>query len=534
MQPKLRLIPTPEGDTIEYDGIALYSPQSPRRSAVRRALAAEILPRSIVYVPSPALGYGLTELIDSLPEGCLVLCHELDPTLATLFTPPHDDRVFWVLGDTVEDFLRTLDPHRLIRFRRVVRVTLSGGYRVAPERYGNAYEQIERTIRTSWQNRITTAAMGRLWFRNLIANLAHPGVRSIDSYAGSEKPWLVVGAGPSLDAVIPTVASIRDRVLLIAADTALAALDAHGITADVCVAVEAQSVNLDDITTTHRRPRTVFADTTAHPAFIRQFPVDGRYFFSSRFTDLAFLRRFEPVMPTFLPALGSVGVVAVEIATRLSDGPVFIAGLDFAYTAGKTHALGSPQHLAHLRSVFRLEPNPMFTLCVERRAIQATGKDGLRVLTNGVLTSYAESLRSIVADHPHRIFDLGSTGLPIGATALSREDCTLMIERCAVASERPLSAAGSAQPNDAGTYETRKAAFTDEIDLLKHAETAARAMADGRGNVSEYLTATSAVEYTYYDFPDLDTADRASRAFASRVAISAAYFREKISHAFEL
>ncbi len=534
MQSKLRLIPTPEGDTVEYDGIALYSPQSPRMSAVRRALAARILPRSIVYIPSPVLGYGVAELIDSLPEGCLVLCHELDPALAALFKPPPDDRVFWVVGDTIGDFLRSLDPQRLIRFRRVVRVTLSGGYRIAPERYGNAYEQIERTIRTSWQNRITTTAMGRLWFRNLIANLAHPGVRSIDSYAGSEKPWLVVGAGPSLDAVIPTIASIRDRVLLIAADTALAALDAHGITADVCVAVEAQSVNLDDITTTQVRPRTVFADTTAHPAFARQFPEDGRFFFSSRFTDLAFLRRFEPVMPTFLPALGSVGVVAVEIAARLSDAPVFIAGLDFAYTAGKTHALGSPQHVAHLRSMSRLEPDAMFTLCAERRAVQTIGKDGLRVLTNGVLTSYAESLRSIVSDHSHRIFDLGSTGLPLGATALLHEDCVLMIESRAVASERLLSVAHSAESHDAATYETRKGVFFDEIDLLKRAETAARAVANGRGNLDEYLAAISAVEYTYYDFPDLDTADRASRGFASRVAISAAYFREKISRAFGL
>ena len=534
MQSKLRLIPTHEGDTVEYDGLALYSPHSPRTSAVRRARAIKILPKSLVYVPSPALGYGIAELIATMPNDCVVLCHELDPALAALFTPPIDDRVFWVHGDTVDDFLGSLSPETLSRLRRVVRVTLSGGYRIASAAYNRAYEQIERTIRTTWQNRITTAAMGRLWFRNLVTNLSLPNVSSIEAYTETDKPWCVVGAGPSLDAVIPTIASIRDRVLLVAADTALAVLDAHGITADVCVAVEAQSVNLDDITTTRSRPRVLFADTTTHPAFVRHFPEETRFFFCSRFTNLAFLRRFEPFMPTFLPALGSVGVVAVEIATRLSAGPVFIAGLDFSYSAGRTHALGSPQHLSHLRALSRFDSDPLFTLCVERRAIHATGKDGSRVLTNGILTSYAESLRSIVHEHRSRVFDLGATGLPIGVPMITGDRCAAIVDPTDTVPERKTPVARGAESPESAPYRTRQMAFSDELELLERAETASRAIARGNGDKSEYLAAISAVEYTYYDFPDADTVQTVSRGFASRVAISAAYYREKIARAFGL
>ena len=80
------LTPTPEGATVRYRGRLLYSPETPRSSAVRRALASDPLERTLYLVPSLGLGYGLDALLDRCPPSSHILCVEIDQTLMALGT----------------------------------------------------------------------------------------------------------------------------------------------------------------------------------------------------------------------------------------------------------------------------------------------------------------------------------------------------------------------------------------------------------------------------------------------------------------
>ena len=65
-----QLLETAAGVTVRYRGRTLYAPSDPVGSAlrrVRRYLSSPHIERSLVFVPSVGLGYGLAELLAGLP-----------------------------------------------------------------------------------------------------------------------------------------------------------------------------------------------------------------------------------------------------------------------------------------------------------------------------------------------------------------------------------------------------------------------------------------------------------------------------------
>ena len=124
-------------------------------------------------------------------------------------------------------------------------------------------------------------------------------------------------------------------------------------------------------------------------------------FFSSEFAPLQLFARMASagLLPCPFPALGSVGVAAVNAALRLTSGEIFLTGLDFSYPRLQTHARGTPYHLSALVGASRLSApdGPSFRAISARRRGLAEDKHGKRVLTDSVLESYGESLRRIVA-----------------------------------------------------------------------------------------------------------------------------------------
>ncbi len=70
------------------------------------------------------------------------------------------------------------------------------------------------------------------------------------------RPALLVAAGPSLDANLPAIAAHRDRVVLIAVDTALRPLLAAGLAPDLVVALDPSDVNASHLVDLPLCPRT--------------------------------------------------------------------------------------------------------------------------------------------------------------------------------------------------------------------------------------------------------------------------------------
>ena len=414
-----------------YAGRHLYSRHQPEQTVSKRVRQVSLQPDTLYVAFSPLLGYGLKQLLARLPHGSHVLAIECIDALAETSHSSGSQLDAIVAEDTERCSLldaatplaaaRMLQALGVSRFRRVSTVALSGGEQLARDSYAEIALALDTEVRTHWQNRLTLIAMGQLWARNLIENLARLP-RAADAASLSTNAAVVVcGAGPTLSDHLPWLRAHRDHFVLIAVDTAMATLCAAEISPDFVFILEAQHANLADFVPCLHPTLPIIADLTSSPAVLRLFH-GPRYLYSSEYAPVSVLTRLREygLLPLPMRPLGSVGVAAVAAALEITSALVIAIGLDFAYTHNLTHARGAPSHLARLTAGSRLTPplTSQADAIYRRPLLQARSKDGGTVLSDLVLDSYALQLRRL-SEGGARVFDLAGPGLRIAADTLS-------------------------------------------------------------------------------------------------------------------
>jgi hypothetical protein len=520
------LVPTDAGPSLHWKGVVFYPAANPIEYARRKARVFSPPPRTLVFVPSVGLGYGLEELLQRLSEHSAILCVESSQEImgcAVAHGLPRDPRLLIVRTSEAAGVREALRSLGVARFRRVVEVPLCAGYRLSPALYTRLRVTLEEDIRRYWQNRLTLIAMGSLQVRNLFSNLAFlPYARDFSALA-SGRPAVVAGAGPSLDDSIPTLVKLRERYVLVAADTALPALMARGLVPDLVVALEAQLANLQDFIPGRSATTLIASDVTSHPAVNRLFP--GRtFFFSSRFAELGIFDRLDRagLLPASFPALGSVGVAAVRSAMRITGGDVFLTGLDFSLPGLRTHARGTPHHVAMLLGAARNHPpgQDTFAVIAARPLVRVPDKSGSPVMTDRVLMSYRDNLRAEVGEEADRVNDIGTAGLDLGLRRLG----AARFEEILGATAASRGAALDIDATRGFPAENLRSFFTDEIGLLRRAAGSMR-QAAASGSVSEECRALLGdVNYAWVHFPDEPELPTPSRGFLARVGVATGYY----------
>ena len=538
-------------ENVLAKGRLLYPERGPSRFAARIARAAleearKSGPARLFLVASPCLWYGVPELLSGLPEDGAVLCIETDPDLAALaearITPSirDDPRLRFVAGRDRRAWIEAASG--LGRFRRVQPLRLSGGF--DPAELAGAVALLEEVFSSGWKNRASLAAMGRLWLRNIFRNLARLediAPRPLEALIG---PTLVCGAGPSLEEALPFVLANRPSLNIVAADTAVGTLAEAGILPDLVVCLEAQVWNLRDFiglggpagkgSPDNPPSFALIADLSSHPS---SFRIGGAANSLScvGITDGPFIARLRAAGLRLLPAppLGSVGVHALHVARLLSTGPLLLAGLDFSFVAGKTHARGSSTARSDLHSASRLRP-------LLARALQVSFREEVRAVTgenfersDPVLSRYAALLAEEVKSPGPPVYDLrGGRGLPLGIPALSFARAErLLAEAPRKTSAPPTSprAGGSASPDPrpgAGTAsdigKRGRAFLADERARLIALEAALRG---DSGPPREGLAAMiKDIEYLLWPMPDADRVEALPQDLLNRVLVETEYW----------
>ncbi len=519
---------TEQGPTLDWGPLSLYPSSDPREYARRRARLVSPRPDTLFFVPSVGLGYGLAELLDHLPPRSAVLCLDVRQEIMALAERaglPRDPRLLIARTDSTEGAAEALRRLGGAGLRRVVRQPLCTGYRIAPELYDRLQAFLEEEIRRYWRNRLTLIALGSLQVRNLLANIAAlPGARDLGALK-TDMPVLVAGAGPSLDGSLEAMKRLRSRFVLVAADTALPALDAAGILPDLVVAIEAQAANLQDFIGRSDDGRIALAcDLSAWPALTRLFP--GRLFlFSSSFAPLRIFDRLRlaGLLPCPFPALGSVGVSAVSAALRLTPAPVFLTGLDFSFPRGRTHARGSTWHLAMLSGASREAPveQAAYAAFAARPLITEPGKNGAPVRTDTLLRSYRDNLALELAGSAGRVSDLGADGLATGAVPVSLREFEKRIgdappaQGLCAAAERPFS------PEAVAGF------LSAEQSALRETAEAAAAAARG-GPTGELARLLRNADYAWAHFPDIPDVDHPDPGFLARAVVAVRWYARRV------
>jgi hypothetical protein len=526
------LLQTEKGLTARIGNVFLYPPEDPSGYARRRALTAEIAPRTLYFIPSAGLGYGLTELLARVTQDSRLLCVEVDQRVMALAATaglPMDPRLILVRTDStaaVAGILAGMGPGR---FRRVVNLPLSAGYRLNPGLYSGMLDILSQGIRTFWRNRMTLIGMGSLYVRNLFDNLGLLAESADFGALETEKPIVVCGAGPSLDLCIPLLARLRRRFLLAAADTALPALAARALIPDLIVTLEAQHANLSDFIP-FRDPRIPMAcDLTACPAVLRRW-AGSLAFFSSAFAPVSVLQRLRNhgLLPLEIPALGSVGVAAAYAAGRLTRGKVYLAGLDFSYPGSMTHARGTPTHLAMLAGARRCRSveQAAYASFLGRPRVRERDKYGGMITTDTVLRSYRDQLENIVQENAGRVTDIGALGLPLGVRHVGLEEADAQISAAPESREDLKPHRGAGTQGDMGAFvRGEKKALADAEEMIRTALDSGDPAAAAQAGAERL----HAVDYAFIHFPDFPEPGRVpGKSFLARALVAVRYYSERM------
>jgi hypothetical protein len=161
----------------------------------------------------------------------------------------------------------------------------------------------------------------------------------VDQFAPT--PVIVAAAGPSLDARLEDLRTVRSRAILVAVDTALRPLLHAGIEPDFAVAVDPSETNIAHLLALPDCPGTsLVAETSLMTAAFEGF------------RDRTFLFRVGNNHPWpwlasqgidlgTLDAWGSVLVTAVDFAVRIGGNPVVLVGADLAYVNQQPYCRGT-------------------------------------------------------------------------------------------------------------------------------------------------------------------------------------------------
>jgi hypothetical protein len=536
---------TGQGATVYYKNRYLYSRIRPDSAVSRVVASLTIRPETLVCCFSPLLCYGLEALLDSLPENSTLLAVEHDRALYDLALSSLSDRVrqdsrFSCIHapslDAVKGYLASCDFGSV---RRCVSVDMSGGTALYPDFYRSIVPMIDEGIGLFWKNRMTLVKMGRLYSRNLLRNLGRfPGSRRFVP-ASVSRPILVLGAGPSLDAVLEQVMPIGDSFFVIAVDSALTPLLKRGILPDCVIALESQLANekafigasgLADQSGVFQAVSRieVLADLTSRGQILSVLGGETAFFFSE-FADTGFLRKLRALhsLPPSIPALGSVGVAAVylALALRANAAPVFFAGLDFSYLPGKTHCREAPAHRNALDSAGRLSPDGSPWSAYREGCFSVLGKHGKSFVTDPSLCGYGQLFASCFSA-VSALYDLGDSGMNTGCPLCTGAEAAKIAfewskSYSADTAESPLCMSDS-DPELAGRigvfFEGEEAALTELRNLLVF----------GGGTEEDVLALLENREYLYLHFPDGYKKPSVDTGFLKRVRSEIDFFLKDI------
>ncbi|MFP4362921.1 MAG: 6-hydroxymethylpterin diphosphokinase MptE-like protein [Spirochaetia bacterium] len=524
------LTPVGRGFSIFYRGKSLYSGSTPVETAEKRAESAELEEQTLYILPSPLLCYGIDKLLARLPESSNIICIEADQELMKLTFGQltdklkQDPRISFVRTEYSHTLLSFISEFPLHRFRRVKSIRLNGGYRIFPELYRDMEKQLTKYLGNYWKNRITTIHMGRLWIKNILLNV--PQLSHTQKYTAMHVRGniLVIGAGTSLNTVLPIIRQFRSRVFCIAVDTALPALLSASITPDAVVIVESQSINLLDFTGTAGSRYIPILDLTSHPQSFRIDTAMKKQVFFSNFTKInlfSLMQEYGLEIPS-IPAFGSVGNIAFFLASRISEGRIFFTGLDFAAVPGETHAKSSLFHVYSLTNCSRYNKYPLYNLGFNSLNKPASSSGLLK--TSPLMEMYADTLESLIPQN-REVFDLRPWGLKIIDNRITEDDFSqLLADSAAYTVEH------TAHEIDTSGAEKLISDLHGEIgkfiDLLNCNLNAGEYSI--KGDMKSYL---QYFDFIYAHFPDSQKAETPDRSFLKRLLISACYYEKVLKHA---
>lgn len=407
-RPDVVFDPTPQDvPSVSLAGLPLCSRHRPLEEAARLADRIDLVEHAVVCVLGFGAGYHVQELARRLDGTGLIIVFEPDVGLlrAVLSRIDHSS---WLRSGMVVFVTDPSDRGELAGKLQDAESIIAQGVcflehppsRLRLEPDGASFSalvgEMVRAVKTSF---MTTLMRSTDTVRNLLGNLDHyaagPGVAELADLARGH-PAVVVAAGPSLRRNMHLLAApgIRDRCVIIAAQTTLAPLLGAGIRPHFVTALDYHEISrrfYENLSAEAVGGTTLVADPKAHPVILDSFPGPVRCCANKFLDDL--LDDAKRPMGT-LPAGSTVAHLAVYLAHFLGCNPIILTGQDLSFSDGLYYAPGTA-----IDEVWAPELNPFNTIeMMEWQRIvrhrlhlsRATDVHGRPVLTDTQMLTYLQ------------------------------------------------------------------------------------------------------------------------------------------------
>ena len=559
------MVETERGFSVSYQNRLLYSKYAPDKAVLGAIGSMDILPCSLIVACSPVLWLGLKELLLKAGDSCFVLGVEFDENLhefarttlekmrdsdgglmknAALL--PFDKNEFIVnilSGENVRPCPARKDSDDeksaggdtftvppIYNFRRAIMIEMSAGTQFHKDEYLKSAMLAQNAIASFWKNRVTLTKLGRLFSRNLLRNLAAlPCSADLKNLCRkTASPIFVFGAGESVEETIQNVPkNLLERCFVIAVDAAAPVLESYGVRIDAVCAVEGQVAIEKAYIGGAAKNALLIADMTSRPQVTRHAKKVAC--FASKYADSSFFRSLSgnEWFPPVVPPLGSVGLTAVYVSLMLRESasvPVFLSGLDFSFSTGRTHARSAPAHTARLCSSGRLNPAENYAASFRAGAKQIIGKNGIQVRTDTALENYARSFADAFAG-VQNLYDAGRQGIPLGVQEISSEKLAMYLETVGQKERQALIGAGAEKSQIVRYLEGEEKALNRIKELLMFGQDVASC---GVPPERELHSLISEREYLFLHFPDGYRCSTGDLSFLKRIRGQIDFFLKDI------
>lgn len=382
--------------TARRDGVYLHSPRDPVREATRIITEGVAERAAMVLILGFGLGYHVEAALTLRPETKVVVVvpsvSDFAAALAArdLHEILEDRRLILLLQPAPETIAYALRNHES---GELAVVALRGARTDSRREYWSAVDAAIASYKHRREiNRNTLIRFGKLWVRNLARNLrTFEEAKPVRELAGILRgiPALVLGAGPSLDRVLPRLASLAERMIIVAVDTALGPCLDAGVEPDFLVVVDPQYWNTRHLDRLTLKNSILISESSTHSRVFHLFPDLPTYFCSSLFPLGEYLEEAVGERGR-LGAGGSVTTTAWDFARYLGATEIVTAGVDLGFPGRQTHCRGSFfEERAHLiSSRFAPAETQLFAYLYDADPYIVEATDGSHVLTDKRMVVY--------------------------------------------------------------------------------------------------------------------------------------------------
>lgn len=352
-------------------GVQLASKYHPLEEARALVETVDVVNAATAVVIGFGLGHHVRVLSERLKEHGAVVVFE--PDLGLLRAVMEQiDLTSWMVRGNVLFVTREDDSAAIAEVTRGFETMLTLGTRLVVHppsvaRLGSRAKVFTDTftdvLKAARTHIVTTLVQTEVTLRNLLQNLDHyaaaPGVEDLRGRCQG-KPAIVVSAGPSLARTIEQLAQpgVRDRFVIVAAQTVLKPLLARGIKPHFVTALDHHEISrrfYEGLTAADVEGVTLVAEAKANAAILDAFPGVIRCVGDEvldRVLGQALSRKRGKLSPG-----ATVAHLAYYVARHLGCDPVILTGQDLGFTDGQYYAAGASIH-----NVWACELNEFNTL----------------------------------------------------------------------------------------------------------------------------------------------------------------------------